>query len=130
MASFSKRVAEVVEVVGVVAADGGVHLDGQAGFVGPLDGLDGARPGAGQAAEGVVNLGGRAVERDAEPDQAGLFELEDRVAGQQRRGAGRERHLHALSGCVMDQFEDVFALERVAAGEDKDWGCACRLSGR
>ncbi len=53
-----EQIAEVVEVVGVVAADGGVHLDGNAGLVGPLDGLDGARPGAGQAAEGVVNLGG------------------------------------------------------------------------
>ena len=43
-----EEIAEVVEVVGVVAADGGVHLDGNAGLVGPLDGLNGARPCAGQ----------------------------------------------------------------------------------
>ena len=53
-----KQIAEVVEVVYVVAADCAVHLDGNAGLIGPLDGLDGARPCAGQAAEGVVNLGG------------------------------------------------------------------------
>ena len=91
-----KEIAEVVEVVGVVAADGGVHLDGNAGLVGPLDGLDGARPGAGKAAEGVVNLGGRAVERDAEADEAGFLQLEDGLAGEQRRGAGRERDLDAF----------------------------------
>ena len=37
-----KEGAERVEIVGVVAADGGMHLDGNAGLVGPLDGLDGA----------------------------------------------------------------------------------------
>jgi hypothetical protein len=67
--------AEVVEIVGVVAADGGVDLDGNARLVGPFDGLDGARPCAGKAAEGVVNLRGRAVERDAEPDQPASLSL-------------------------------------------------------
>jgi nucleotide-binding universal stress UspA family protein len=106
--------------VRVVAADGGVHLDGNARLVGPLNGLDGARPRAGQAAEGVVNLGRRAVERDAEPHQAGFLQLEDRFARQQRRGAGRERHLHAFAGGVADQLEDVFALQRIAAGKHED----------
>ena len=112
--------AETVQIVGVVAADGGVDLDGNARLVGPLDGLDGARIGAGKAAESVVNLGGRAVQRDAEPDQARLLELENRLAGQQRRGAGGERHLDAFVGGVADQLEDVLALQRVAAGEDED----------
>ena len=97
-----------------------MHLDGNAGFVGPLNGLDGARPGAGKAAEGVVNLRGRAVERDAEPDKAGLFHLEDRLPGEQRRGAGGERDLNALLGGVADQLENVRALHRVAAGEHED----------
>jgi hypothetical protein len=52
-----KQGAEVVEIGGVVAADGGVHLDGNAGLVGPLDGLDGARPGSRQPAEDIVNFG-------------------------------------------------------------------------
>jgi hypothetical protein len=55
---FFEQGAEVIEIVGVVAADGGVHLDGDAGFIGPLDGLDGAGPGAREAAKGIVNLGG------------------------------------------------------------------------
>ena len=104
----------------VVAADGGVDLDGDAGFVGPLDCLDGASPGAGQAAEGVVNFGRGAVERDAEADEAGLFQLEDGVAGEERRGAGSERDLDAFVGGVADELEDVFALHGVAAGEDED----------
>ena len=91
-----KQLAEVVEVVGVVAADGGVHLDGDAGFVGPLDGLNGARPCAGKAAEGVVNLGGGAVERDAEADDSCFFQLEDGFAGEQRSGAGSECDLARL----------------------------------
>ena len=55
--------AEIVEVVRVVAADGGVDLDGKAGFAGPFDGLDGARPCAGKSAECVVDL--RAMSRRA-----------------------------------------------------------------
>ena len=51
-----KEVAEAVEILGVVAADGGVDLDGKARFTGPLDGLDGARICAGQTAKSVVNL--------------------------------------------------------------------------
>ena len=106
--------------MGVVAADGGVDLDGDARFVGPLDGLDGARIGAGKAAEGVVNLRGRAVERDAEADQARLLELEDGFAGQQRRGRGGERNLDAFIRGVADQLKNILALHRVSAGEDKN----------
>src|SRR5579862_4116075 len=53
-----KEVTEAVKIVRVVAADGGVHLDGNARFVGPFDCLDGKRIGAGQPAEGVVNFRG------------------------------------------------------------------------
>jgi len=74
-----KQIAKVIEIVSVVAADGGVDLDGDSGFVGPFDGLDGARIGAGQAAEGVVNLWSGAVEGDAQADQSRLFELEESV---------------------------------------------------
>ena len=115
-----KQVAQVVEVVGVVTADRGVDLDGNAGFVGPLDGLDGARPGAGKAAEGVVNLRGGAVERDAQPNQSRLFQLEDGFAGEQRRGAGGKRDLYTLASRIADQFEDVFPLQWIAASEDED----------
>jgi len=117
---FFKQSAQVVEIVGVVAADGGVHLDGDARLVGPLDGLDGARPSSGQPAELVVNLRSGTVEGDAQPHQAGLLQLEHGFAREQRRGAGGDRDLHALAGGVTDQFVDVFALHRVAAGEDED----------
>ena len=39
---------------------------------------------------------------------------------EQRRGAGRDRNMHALAGGVADQVEEIFALQRVAAGEDED----------
>jgi hypothetical protein len=104
-----------------VAADGGVNLDGNTRLVGPLDGLDGARKSAGKSAERVMNLRVRAIQRDSEPDQTGLLELENRLARQQRRGRGGERHLHAFIGGVADQFVHVGALERVASGEDENW---------
>ena len=50
--------AEAVQIMGVMAADGGVDLDGNARLVGPLDGLNGARISAGKAAKSVVNLRG------------------------------------------------------------------------
>ena len=103
-----------------MAADGGVDLDGDAGFVGPLDGLNGACPCAGQSAEGIVNLRGRAVERDAEADQAGFLELEDRLAGEQGGGRGSERDLDTFACGVANQLEDVLAFQRVSAGEDED----------
>ena len=50
----------------------------------------------------------------------GFLHLENGFAGQQGRGAGRDRDLDALFGGIADQFEDVRALQRVAAGEDED----------
>ena len=61
---------------------------------------------------------------------ARLLQLEDGLAGQQRRGAGRERDLHALVGGVADQLEDILALQRVAAGKDEDRHVHRRRSGR
>ena len=65
--------AQVVKIVGVMAADGGMDLDGNARLIGPLDGLDGSRPGAGKAPESIVNLRRRAIQRDAQPDKASFF---------------------------------------------------------
>src|ERR1035437_7704499 len=87
---------QVVQVIGVVTADGGVHLDGDSRFIGPSNGLDGPCPCAGKASEGVMNRGCRSVQRNAKPNQASLLELEDGFSRQQRRSTGRKRHLHAL----------------------------------
>ena len=96
-----KEIAEVIEIVRVVAADGGVYLDGDASFIGPLHCLDRASPCAGQAAECVVDLGSGAIERNAEADDARLFQLEDGVAVEQGGGAGRQRDLNAFIRRVM-----------------------------
>ena len=106
-----------------MAADGGVHLDGDSGLIGPFDGLNGARPCAGKTSEGIVNLGSGTVERNAEANQACFLEFEDGLAGEQRRCAGRERDLDAFSGCVTDELKDIGALERIAAGEDEEGMC-------
>ncbi len=74
----------------------------------------------GSPRKAVVNLGSRAVQRNGQSDQTGLLELEDGLARQQRRGAGSQRHMHALAGGVADQLEDVRPLQRVAAGQDED----------
>jgi len=61
---------EAVEVGDVEAADDGVDLDGELRFVGPLNGLDGALPRTGDAADGVVNGGDGAVEAHSEAREA------------------------------------------------------------
>ncbi len=106
--------------MGVVAADGGVDLDRKAGFIGPLDSLDGAGEGALETAKLVVNFGRGAVEGDAEAHDAGFFHLEDGFAGQQRGGAGGNGNLDALFGGIANQLIEIRALEGVAAGEDED----------
>ena len=100
-----KQIAQVVEIVRVVAADGGVHLDRNPRLVGPLDGLDRPRPCSRQSAKRIVNLRRRAVQRNPQPHQPSFFHLENRFARQQRRGARRHRHLHALARRVADQLE-------------------------
>ena len=117
---FFEEGGEVVEVVCVMAADGGVDLDGDADFIGPFDGLDGACPGAGEAAEGIVDFRAGAVEGDAEADEACFLEFDERIAGEQRSGAGGEGDADALVAGVLDELEDVGTLERITAGEDED----------
>ena len=103
-----------------MAADGGMHLDRNARLVGPLDGLDGPRPRAGKAPERVVNLRRRAVQRDAQPHQTGLFQLENGLPRQQRRCARRQRHLHALVRGVADQLEYVLSFQWIPAGKHEN----------
>jgi len=104
----------------VAAAEGGVDLHRQAGFVGPLHGVERARVGAGHSAKGVVSGGSGAVEADREARQAGLLETEDNIAGEKRRSAGREGNVNTDGARVIDEFEEVGALDGVAAGEDED----------
>src|SRR5262249_9778665 len=75
---------------------------------------------AAHAPEGVVGVGGGAVEADREPVEPGITEGSELL---RRRGAGPargERHGHAAPARVRDQIDDVRSPKRVAAGEHEE----------
>ncbi len=63
---------------------------------------------------------GRSRRGDGEARETGVFHAEDGVAGEQGRGAGSKSGVNAFFRRMLNELEDVWALERVAAGEDEE----------
>ncbi len=59
------------------------------------------------------------IEAESQALNAMFFQLRNRFIGQFRRGARSHRNFEPQSVRVIDQFEDVFAAERIAASKDQ-----------
>ncbi len=82
-------------------------------------GFHGAVESSRNRADGVVLFSAGSVEAQAEALDPMLFELGDRVIGQQRRRTGSDRDFQSQAVGIVDQFIDVAAAEGIASGQDE-----------
>src|SRR5450631_3225033 len=106
------------EVVCGFLRDEGVDLDGEAEVGRVADRVDGPLVATGYSADGYVAFYRGAVEREAETvDSVGL-EFVEYVDGEVGRGGGSDGDGEAETDGFVDDFVEVGAFERIAAGED------------
>src|SRR5579862_823431 len=96
-----------------------VDLDGKAEASAVASGFDGAIEGAGHGANVVVPGGAGAVEAESEALNAVGLQIRDGVVSQFGGGAGSDRDFQAEAVSVIDERENIFAAERIAAGENQ-----------
>jgi hypothetical protein len=107
------------DVRGGLGGDEGVDLEGGAELGRPADGGERAVEGALDAADRVMALRGGAVEAEAEGGDAVVRERLEDLAGEGRGGGGRDGDVDAEAAGLVDEGQEIRALERVPAREDQ-----------
>ena len=113
------EVGHVDDLVLIPLGDRGVHLEGHAQPLAVLHRLNGDVPGAGHAAELVVDLPLAAIEADAHASAARRLQLLDPLRRQQRP-VRPQHHPEARLRAVLHEVEDVRPDEGLATAQDED----------
>ena len=119
-ANFLDERHHLRQVIDVMARDGRIDLGADAHLLGVAQDVHGALPRAFHLAEVIVDCGARRVQAEGDAPDACLGGLLQAFDGRQGGRRGGQRAAQALLRGIGDQFEQVAAHHRVAAGEDQD----------
>ena len=106
------------QIVGSLFGDERVDLDGNAETSAMACRFHGALKGSGDVANVVVAFGAGTVKAQAHTLDPMRFQFRDGVVGQLIGGGGSDGNFQAKAVGVVDQFIDIFAVERIAASQN------------
>ena len=118
-AEGARQVEHGRQLVRVVARDRGVDLHRNSQLLQVAHAVDGGVERAGNAAERIVSVRVRPVQRDRDPLDSGMLDLLRDVFGYQR-SVGGQRDAQTAAGGVFGQLENVVTVERFTAAEHED----------
>ena len=118
---FAQQFVNRGQIVGSFFRNQRVHLDRDAETSAMPRGFHGVLERSRHGADRVMLFRAGSVEAQPQALDSMFFQLRDRVVGQFRRRARRDRNFQAQAVCVVDQFVDVVAAERITASQNEMW---------